>query len=306
MNSKSSSIVSTLVPHIGSNDMAFFLQIKSSGIKNAKPFIQLFNGNVFFGKRSQFNELYGRVFKKFGHLFNDIGIKTECFGAAYDALSFYHYENCHPLIQRSSYVKAGDTVLDIGCRLGHLAVKLSPLVGSSGNILCVDATSWARQHIDLVIKYNNLSNVSFFEAAVGSTDGEVRKFYSGSDNETYSSLFAETNDAQGNKCVTKDMNTVCTEVKTVSIDGIVRKFNIKQLGLISLQINGAEVDAIKGSLETLRTLKPVVYATVFQQSDSCSDPKGKFAETMQAVDYILYFEGEEEVVYKPRIHAEGV
>ena len=69
----------------------------------------------------------------------------------------------------------------------------------------------------------------------------------------------------------------------------------------SLHINGAEIDATGEARDALKRLRSKIHATVFPQKKSCSDPKARFSGIMKDAGYVLHFEGEEEVVWIPKI-----
>ena len=70
-----------------------------------------------------------------------------------------------------------------------------------------------------------------------------------------------TGGAQANslikKLITKNSKTTNQElVSCISIDKLVKNQNLKKISMISLTLNGAEVEALIGAKETLENLRP--------------------------------------------------
>lgn len=297
-NDRASKFISLLAELIGEKDVGFFLQIVKSDIIDSIPYVKLVNGDVLFGKRERVNEIYTDVFDRYENLFLDLGIQQECFGAAYDALCFYHYENCsNGFLKKSDLIKPGCTVLDIGARSGHFAVKASRHIGRNGKVVCIDATDTARQSVSQHISHNDLQNVDFHRCLVGDKYNRECNFYYGSDNETYSGIFPETHLQDGTKCIEKDFNKNSIVMPMKTIDSIVEEYNLDNIGFISLQINGAEFVALKGAIQTLKKFKPNIYSTAFMLTDDNQDPKKEFFEQLIPFGYTCILDSKEELVF---------
>jgi len=52
------------------------------------------------------------------------------------------------------------------------------------------------------------------------------------------------------------MGATVERVKTITVDKIVEMYGLNKLDLLSLTLNGAEVEAIKGAQRTLTDLRP--------------------------------------------------
>ena len=90
--------------------------------------------------------------------------------------------------------------------------------------------------------HNGISNVTTLHRAVWDSETE---------------LDLQSDFAQANSLVAEVHKGATVErVKTITIDGIVEKYGLNKLDMLSLTLNGAEVEAIKGAERTLKDLRP--------------------------------------------------
>lgn len=78
-------------------------------------------------------------------------------------------------------------------------------------------------------------------------------------------------------------------IKIVTIDEIIEVYNLEGPGLIKMDIEGAEVDALKGAKDTLRNLKPNLAIAVYHEYENALE----CAEIIKNVnpDYKIQFRG---------------
>lgn len=142
--------------------------------------------------------------------------------------------------------KEEDVIIDCGSYLGFGAMSLSPLL-KKGKILAVEASNGCYELLKKNILSNKIKNISHFRYAIWSDDN------------TQMSL--TTGGAQANslikKFITKNSNTTNQElVNCISIDNLVKNQNLKKVSMISLTLNGSEVEALIGAKETLKNFRP--------------------------------------------------
>ena len=67
----------------------------------------------------------------------------------------------------------------------------------------------------------------------------------------------ETGFAQGNSLIAEVHKGSATEsVRTITVDGLVAEHGVTKLDMLSLTLNGAEVETLDGAIEALATLRP--------------------------------------------------
>jgi FkbM family methyltransferase len=57
------------------------------------------------------------------------------------------------------------------------------------------------------------------------------------------------------------------EVKTITIDGFVRRFSLARVDFIKMDIEGAESDAMTGACETIRRFRPRLAISAYHSLD---------------------------------------
>lgn len=137
-------------------------------------------------------------------------------------------------------VREGSVVYDIGANVGFYTVLASKLAGRSGRVYAFEPVPrncrFLRKHVEM----NRAANVSVIEMAVSSTNGEAAFDSSGSH-------------AMGH------LDTRGTlKVRTISVDSFVFDQAMPAPAVIKIDVEGAEVDVLTGSRETLRRHRPCI------------------------------------------------
>lgn len=136
----------------------------------------------------------------------------------------------------------GDVIIDAGANIGTHTLALAKLVGKSGVIHSFEPQQEIYEILLDNINANNLKNVQAYWAAIGSSSGKCRLpkiDYSQVNNFGLVSIVGEGD----------------PEVPLVTIDSL----ELPKLNLIKIDVEGAEADVIRGSVSTLRRLRPILY-----------------------------------------------
>nr|WP_315145705.1 FkbM family methyltransferase [uncultured Flavobacterium sp.] len=140
-------------------------------------------------------------------------------------------------------VKADDIVLDAGANCGHLSIFFSKLVGKEGLVYAFepDVINIERINRNKQLNKDLADNIKIEELLLWDENKLVDFYEAG----TVGSSAVWIPDAD--KCVQK---------QAVRIDDWVLKNNIKKLDFIKMDIEGAEIEALDGCVQTIETLKP--------------------------------------------------
>ena len=150
-------------------------------------------------------------------------------------------------------VKAGDDVLDIGAHIGLFAVAASSLVKPSGKVYAFEPTDQTIPLLRKTIALNKAeNNVQVEQAAVGEKNG-VATFY-------VSDIKADNSNSMVS--YKEDRKLFAKDVKLYSIDEYIKEKKVKNLRFIKLDVEGVELDALKGARHTLQKLKPACIVAV--------------------------------------------
>jgi FkbM family methyltransferase len=144
-------------------------------------------------------------------------------------------------------ISLGDSVADIGANVGVYTKELSSLVGPTGHVYSFEPVLDSFEILQAVITKGNLSNVLSFQAALGSQPGEHEMVIPdlGGFTGYYWAHFAGTGDSGRREKVT-----------ALTLDGLWKAKKIQRLDFIKCDVEGAELEVIKGALRIIASQLP--------------------------------------------------
>ena len=151
-----------------------------------------------------------------------------------------------------SIITRGMTVIDIGANIGYYALIESKLVGPKGKVVAIEPNSENIEFLKLNIDKNSIKNVIIIEAAIGDYDGLGTLYLSEMSNwhsMASSSLLRQTNSIK---------------VKVNRLDSLIERLKIP-VSLIRMDVEGYEINVIKGMLGTLRKYSPCLMIELHPQ-----------------------------------------
>lgn len=145
-------------------------------------------------------------------------------------------------------VRAGDTVLDLGANTGQYTCLFCTLVGKSGAVHAFEPipptfAMLEQNTATYVKKYHLVLN----NAAAGDSEGVVKMFVADG-RFTEASMVRHSADAKGTDY----------ECHVTTVDHYVREKNIERVDIIKCDVEGAELLAMKGAKELLKSGHPPV------------------------------------------------
>lgn len=141
-----------------------------------------------------------------------------------------------PLFTYAYTPRPGDTILDVGAGVGTELLAFSRMVGPDGRVIAVEADPTAYRCLEKLCRLMQLRNVTLVKSAVGDFEG-VARF---------------TQDAGGaiTNALATDPLSDAIEVPVTTLDVLVRKLGLDRVNFLKMNIEGAEVPALKGFLES--------------------------------------------------------
>ena len=132
------------------------------------------------------------------------------------------------------HIKKGDTVLDIGANIGFYATILSDLVGDNGNIHCFEPDVTNFNHLKKTTA--SYKNIIINNKAVGPKTETIKIYTSKNLNVDHRTYKPEEFDKE-------------IAIDAVSIDDYLKWAKVD---FIKMDIQGFEIEAVKGMKETLK------------------------------------------------------
>ncbi|MCZ7574924.1 MAG: FkbM family methyltransferase [Ardenticatenaceae bacterium] len=145
----------------------------------------------------------------------------------------------------ASALRAGDVYLDIGANEGQMVSIASVATEPSGRVYAFEPREKAFQHLQLLCTAYRLANVDLFQFLVGDHDGE-RVLFESSGAPSSSSLSREW--AGG----------VPRVYPMITLDTWARQNSVQRVDLIKIDVEGAEMQVLRGAMQLLRQTQPLV------------------------------------------------
>lgn len=147
-------------------------------------------------------------------------------------------------------LRAGDIIIDIGANVGAHTLHFAQIVGPTGKVLAVEPTNFALGKL----KHNVALN-----PALASTIDVEQLFLTGGGGEAsvpeISSSWPLVGDANDPLLVGGRLHS--TEgAKAQSLDALVREKGLSRVDWVKLDVDGHELDVLKGSTDVLKRLRP--------------------------------------------------
>jgi FkbM family methyltransferase len=159
-------------------------------------------------------------------------------------------------IQRAlaEHLKNGGVFYDIGANVGFFTVLGAKLAGSAGQVYAFEPVPENAAYVRLNVRLNRFRNVRVIEKAVSSQSGQGELWIA-----EYSGGAALTTAAMPPDAKKK------IAIEVVSVDDLVFRHNWRRPSVIKIDVEGAEMDALKGMAGTLRGVQPVLIYEIDDQ-----------------------------------------
>lgn len=139
-------------------------------------------------------------------------------------------------------------IIDAGAFTGDTAIPLSEVTHK--NVFAFEPFEESFKLLKENVEINNISNIKPVNKSLGNINGE-RSLYLANDN------------FQG---ITSDSNlrkyTEELKVQEVTVDQFVKENNL-DVGLITIDVEGAEKDLLSGAIETIKSQKPMLFISIY-------------------------------------------
>lgn len=172
----------------------------------------------------------------------------------FEASVFYYKHGMHLL--ENPEIFQNKAIIDVGAFIGDSALILSPY--TNDKVYCFEAVSQNYDYLLQTVEMNNLPNIISEKLALGAEEGEfeMRVMNSGS---SIDSLMIK-NPEYIEKC------------KVTTLDKYVKEHNL-QVGLIKVDIEGAEQLFLRGAEETIKSQKPTLLLSIYHNVNDFLDIK---------------------------------
>lgn len=159
------------------------------------------------------------------------------------------------------HVRAGMTLIDVGAQIGYLTLEMSKAGGNDVTLYSFEPEPRNISRFSTNLALNNVHNVTIVDKAVSDHDGQIRLFMSSDNNAgTHSTI------ASG-----PFVSSEYIEIPCIRLDTFVRANAVSRVDLIKIDVEGGELEVLKGAEETLRRFRPVL---IVEMSSSIQQSRG--------------------------------
>jgi FkbM family methyltransferase len=158
-------------------------------------------------------------------------------------------------------LKPGMVVIDAGANIGEITLVAAKMVGASGHVYAFEPISEISDALLENVRLNNFNQISIHKYGLSDETGDktiyraTSDFKDGSKHEGLATLY------QSEKRTTK-----AGEIHLMTLDNFCEHIGLDQLHLIKMDIEGAELPALKGGVEILKRFKPYIIVEVQQET----------------------------------------
>lgn len=150
------------------------------------------------------------------------------------------------------FLKPGSVFLDIGANIGLMSSIASNIVGDQGKVLAVEANPKTVELLQHNLALNNCKNVEIFSLALGDEPGTA-------------TLYENWNVNRGGASLLSQDQLSGIEVPIDTIDAL---FQHDKIDLIKVDVEGVELEVLKGGIELLKQQQPILIIEVSEQREN--------------------------------------
>jgi len=141
----------------------------------------------------------------------------------------------------------GNVFIDVGAHTGWYTIQAARAIGPAGRVIALEPDETNRRQLERNVSLNEIKNHTIIPTAVWSKSGSVQW------SPGQASVWHKIDEAHGTQTV-----------RTVTLDDLVSQLSLPSVDWIKMDIEGAEVDAIKGAEQLLRRFRPVLFIEIHE------------------------------------------
>jgi FkbM family methyltransferase len=149
-------------------------------------------------------------------------------------------------------IKEGDVVMDIGTNIGETLLNFARLTGPKGYVYGFEPDEENYKNAIKNISLNNFENIYVFKNALSDKKETVKLYVVDPNNRGMNRILQQANDE----------TEPYTVLETITLDELVKENKIERINVMKLDIEGYEMNALRGATEILRKMKPLLFVEV--------------------------------------------
>jgi len=155
-------------------------------------------------------------------------------------------------IYKTTRIKEGDTVVDVGANIGIFTILASKLVGNEGRVYAIEPDKENYELLRKNLELNKIKNVRSFNIALGKKN-EKRKLFKSKENPGAHSFYPIKNSSE------------FKIIDVISFDNLIKKNKIKKINFLKMDCEGAEYEILfnlsENNLKNIKNISMEVHNT---------------------------------------------
>jgi FkbM family methyltransferase len=157
----------------------------------------------------------------------------------------------------AEHLPSGGTFIDVGAHMGHCSLTAATLVGPEGRVVAIEANPEMVQHLSRNI---HASGVTIDVQPIACSDSE-----------TLVDLFVASHANSGSSSISQHNASLGAasqrnyRIQARPLDAVLNELNISRVDVLKIDVEGAELQVLRGAKETLTRHRPVVMVELDDQ-----------------------------------------
>jgi FkbM family methyltransferase len=143
--------------------------------------------------------------------------------------------------------REGDVFIDIGGYVGSYSISAARTVGSTGRVVTLEPDLKNRRQLERNLALNQITNCQVLPVAAWSSSGTI-----GWHQDSHP-VFHKVEKSEDSRTI-----------EAIRIDDLVQRLSLKRVDWIKMDIEGVEVDALKGAPDTLARFRPQLFIEIHE------------------------------------------
>lgn len=203
-----------------------------------------FKNEIFEIQRPNFIQVFKPLTRRYCLFPKDNAVTSSLIqGTVYEPYLFY-------FITDNQIDLEGTDVIEVGSNNGNFTIEFAEMVGDNGRIFAFEPQRVIFQQLCGNIFMNGLDNVYAYNVAVGDQSGFIKM----ETPDYFSEDFVNFGDV--GVCVDNNQDKEVSQITTVD------SFDFRSVSLMKIDVQGYEVNVLKGSLETIEKHRPFIFIEV--------------------------------------------
>lgn len=190
--------------------------------------------------------------------FRGVSMKVDISKQMGNAIYWRGAHDWAPIFVLEKFLKAGDTFIDVGANQGEYSLWAARKVGDQGKVVAFEPMRQLFGQLEENIRLNKSFQKSITPVQLGLSDkkGEVILYASEDANEGTNTIYN-----------TDKFSIELEKIQLDTLDEQLKAIKIKEVNFLKVDVEGAELQVLKGALNTLELYRPILLLEI--NKDAC-------------------------------------